>query len=133
MSSDPIADMLSKIRNAIRVKFKTVSITYSRNKKDILLALEKEGYIDSFTIEKLDTSNKINLIINLRYSLGGAPAIIELKKISKSGRRIYLPLQDLISYKEGMGTYILNTSKGVMSDRSAKALKCGGEVICRVF
>lgn len=132
MSSDPIADMLSKIRNATRVKFKTVSISYSRNKRDILLALEKEGYIDSFNTE-MDSFNKNNLVINLRYLVNGAPVIIELTKISKSGRRIYLPLQDLVSYKEGMGTYILNTSKGVMSDRSAKALKCGGEVICKVF
>lgn len=132
MSSDTIADMFSKIRNAIRVKFKTVSISYSRNKRDILSALEKEGYIDSFSIEK-QVDQKTNLVINLRYSFNGAPAIVELQKISKSGRRLYLPLQDLSSYKGGMGVYILNTSKGVMSDRSAKAMKCGGEVICRVF
>lgn len=125
--SDNIADMLTRIRNAQKSKLISVSLPASKMKSNILDVLKDEGYISNFSI----TEN--NITVNLKYSRGGRPAISEIHRISKPGRRLYSSIKDLPGYYNNMGIYILSTSRGVLSDREALSRNVGGEVICKVF
>jgi small subunit ribosomal protein S8 len=128
--SDNIADMLTRIRNAQKSKLLQVSaLPASKLKSAILDVLQKEGYITGY---KLDSASKL-IDIDLKYSRVGEPAICEIHRVSKPGRRIYSSTAELPGYFNNMGIHILSTSCGVMSDREARKLKVGGEVICKVF
>lgn len=128
--SDNIADMLTRIRNAQKSRLLQVSaLPASKLKSAVLDVLEKEGYIAGY---KLDSVTRL-IEIDLKYSRVGEPAICQIHRVSKPGRRIYSSIADLPGYYNNMGIHILSTSHGVMSDREAKKLKVGGEVICKVF
>lgn len=113
-------------------KLMFVSVPYSRTKCDILNVLQDEGYITGFDTKNLKPGIK-EIEVALKYSREGTPAIKEITRVSKPGKRTYTSISDLRGYYNGMGTYILSTSKGVLSDRDARSHNVGGEVICKVF
>ncbi|MFK8039756.1 MAG: 30S ribosomal protein S8 [Rickettsiaceae bacterium] len=129
--NDPIADMLTRIRNAYAVKILVTDAPYSKIKQSILDVLKEEGYIIGYTVN--GEGSKKTLSIELKYSANGTPAVMEINKISKGSKRIYVSLDNLKGYYNGMGIGILSTSKGVISDRSAISSRVGGELICTVF
>jgi small subunit ribosomal protein S8 len=130
MSSDPIADMLTKIRNALRINKEQVSVKASNICESVAAVLKKEGYIKDF--DRIDDSKQGIIRITLKYDEDGRPVINEIKRISKLGRRIYLPADKLPRVVGGLGVAIVSTSKGVMSDRGCRQAKVGGEIICTV-
>ncbi len=128
--SDPIADMLTRIRNAGRVQKPEVQIRASGVCKGIAGVLKDEGYITDFDF--IDDGNQGLIRVILKYSIEGDHAITELKRVSKPGRRIYNGSNDLPDVLGGLGVVIVSTSKGVMSDRNCRKDNVGGEVICTV-
>lgn len=125
---DPIADMLTRIRNAQLAGHKYVVFPKSNLKVAILTVLKDEGFITDFTEQKVGSKPEVQ--VTLKY-FGGKPVIEKVKRISRPGLRIYKSFKDLVNVP-GFGVSIVSTSKGVMSDKSAKAAKVGGEVICEV-
>lgn len=128
--TDPIADMLTRIRNGQNVLLESVSMPSSTLKEAIAAVLKDEGYISDFSVEKGD-NNKAELTVTLKY-FEGSPVIEKIQKISKPGLRIYRGKNDLPTVMGGLGVAIVSTSEGVMSDRSARAKGFGGEVLCVV-
>ncbi len=129
--TDPIADMLTRIRNANSSKFKTVDVPASNMKRAIADILYKEGYIKSFEEIKDDTQGIIR--ITLKYDEKGARVIAGLKRISKPGLRIYASKDELPKVLNGLGIAIISTSKGIMTDREARKEGIGGEVLAYVW
>lgn len=129
---DPIADMLSRIRNGYRSKLLSVLVPHSNPKVSILKTLQAEGYIVGF--ECVQDKNGLSVIsVKLKYSTQGQPALKIIDRMSKPGRRMYTQVKDLREYRNGLGVYILSTPKGVMSGKEAAHYHVGGEIICRVF
>ena len=127
--TDSIADMLTRIRNGQKSKLLSVAMPVSKLKCAVLEVLRTEGYIEKYVVDS--DAQEVN--VDLKYSRLGRPAICEIHKVSKPGKRVYSPIADLKGYFNNMGIHILSTSKGVMSDRDAKKQNVGGEVICKVF
>lgn len=128
--SDPIADMLTRIRNAIRVNKSEVSIKASNICAGIAAVLKKEGYIEDF--DRIDDGKQGILRITLKYDQTGQSIINEIARVSKPSRRIYSPVDELPHVLGGYGVAIISTSKGVMSDRDCRKDKVGGEILCTV-
>ncbi len=128
--TDPIADMLTRIRNAVMVEKTTVSIPYSKIKMAIAKVLKKEGFI--LDCEKKGKKTKKVIEVRLKYTEEGSK-IRDLKRVSKPGQRIYKKYDELFPVKQGFGIAILSTSKGIMSDKEAKKEGVGGEVLCEVW
>jgi small subunit ribosomal protein S8 len=129
-NTDPISDMLTRIRNAHMRNKNKVSVPTSKLRERVLEVLHKEGYIRGFaTIEK---DGKSEIEVELKY-FDGAPVIKEIQRVSKPGRRVYASVETLPSVFNGLGISILSTPKGVMSDQEARAQNVGGEVLCTVF
>jgi small subunit ribosomal protein S8 len=128
--SDPIGDMLARIRNAQQRNKNKVVIPPSRMRERVLEVLHREGYIRGFTTVEKDGKSEIE--VELKY-FDGAPVIKEMERISKPGRRVYASVATLPSVYNGLGISILSTPKGVMSDADAKSQNVGGEVLCTVF
>ena len=127
--SDPIADMLTRIRNAQSVNKPTVSMPASKLKSAIAGVLKDEGYIDDFAVQDIDGKPQLN--ISLKY-YAGRPVIEKIERVSRPGLRIYRGNQDIPKVMNGLGVTIVSTSKGVMTDRKAQAAGVGGEVLCIV-
>lgn len=127
--SDPIADMLTRIRNAQRTNKTSVSMPASKLKGAIANVLKDEGYIDDFNVQ--DNEGKPVLNISLKY-YAGRPVIEKIERVSKPGLRIYKGSQNMPKVMNGLGVTIVSTSKGVMTDRKAQAAGIGGEVLCIV-
>ncbi len=131
MLSDPIGDMLTRIRNAVMVNKKEVVIEpASKFKMAILDVLKREGYIDGYRVEGEGVKKKI--VVQLRY-YKGKPVIQYIERVSKPGRRVYVGADEIPKVFNGLGIAVLSTPKGVLSDREAKKLRVGGELICKVF
>lgn len=130
MVNDSIADMLTRIRNAQTARHETVTIETSIMKKSIAQILLDEGYISAF--EEVDAGKNKNLVISLKY-VNKSKVITGLKRVSKPGRRIYAGVQDLPKVLGGLGIVIVSTSKGVMTDKEARKLGIGGEVLAYVW
>ncbi|MCS6966194.1 MAG: 30S ribosomal protein S8 [Candidatus Kapabacteria bacterium] len=128
--SDTIGDFLTRIRNAYRARHRVVTVPASRLKIAIAAILKEWGYIADY--EYLEDRKQGILRLTLRY-VGGNPAVRELVRISKPGRRIYSGAHELPRVKNGLGIAIISTSRGVMTDKEARHLGIGGEVICTVF
>ncbi len=128
--SDPIADMLTRIRNGQNVGFESVTMPSSRRKEAIAKVLQQEGYIGEYAVEKLD-GNKENLVVGLRY-FEGKPVIDQIQRVSRPGLRIYKNKDELPKVLGGLGVAIISTSNGLMTDRAARSKGFGGEVICVV-
>jgi small subunit ribosomal protein S8 len=127
--SDPIADMLTRIRNAQMVNKLTVAMPASKVKTAIANVLKDEGYIDDFSVDSTDGNLTLN--ISLKY-YAGSPVIEKIERVSKPGLRIYKGSQNIPKVMNGLGVTIMSTSKGVMTDRKAQAAGIGGEVLCVV-
>ncbi len=128
--SDPIADMLTRIRNAVRINREQVNIKASKICEGIATVLKKEGYIEDF--DRIDDGNQGILRVTLKYDQDGKPVISEVTRTSKPGRRIYLPVDQLPHVLAGYGIAIVSTSKGVMSDKNCRQANVGGEILCTV-
>jgi small subunit ribosomal protein S8 len=129
--TDPIGDMLTRIRNGQMAKLATVESPSSVFRKHVLEVLQREGYIRTFSEEERG-NGKASLIIELKYH-EGEPAIRKIDRVSTPGRRVYARIKDLPRVYNGLGISILSTPQGVMSDNEARAAHVGGEVLCRVF
>jgi small subunit ribosomal protein S8 len=129
--TDPIADMLARIRNAYMAKHKNITLPHSKIKSEILKVLVKEGYLISSQETNNQDGHKI-LEVELKY-FEGKPVISQINRISKPGRRVYSSIRKLPYVYNGLGINILSTPKGVMSDTQARKLSLGGEVICQLF
>jgi small subunit ribosomal protein S8 len=129
--SDPLGDMLTRIRNGQRARQAVVASPASRTRANVLEVLKREGYIRGFSREDL-RPGVAELKIELKY-VDGEPVIREIARVSKPGRRIYSRIADLPRSYNGLGIAILSTPRGVLSDNEARAAKVGGEVLCRVF
>ena len=127
--SDPIADMLTRIRNGLARKKVSVSMPSSSLKEAIAKVLQDEGFVDGFEVKEVD--RKKTLSITLRYH-HGEPVIEQLSRVSRPGRRMYCGTNDMPTLNGGLGVIMISTSKGVMSDRQARTEGIGGEVICSV-
>lgn len=130
MITDPIADMLTRIRNAAKNKFENVSMPTSKMKENIAEILKNEGFISNFEVTSKD--NKKNLVITLKY-FDGASVISGVKRISKPGLRIYANSDELPKVLNGLGIAIISTSKGLLVDREARKQNVGGEVVAYVW
>jgi small subunit ribosomal protein S8 len=129
--SDPIADMLTRIRNAARIKSRQVNIKASKVCAAIAAVLKTEGYIEDF--DRIEDGVQGLVRITLKYDQTGTSAIEQIKRVSKPGRRVYTPVDDLPVVMNGMGIAVVSTSKGLMSDKSCRQAKIGGEIICTVY
>ncbi|MEM8753444.1 MAG: 30S ribosomal protein S8 [Pseudomonadota bacterium] len=129
--NDPLGDMLTRIRNALMRGKSTVRTPASKLRGWVLDVLVAEGYIRSY--ERLDAdAGKPEFEISLKY-FDGSPAIRELKRVSKPGRRVYAGVKEIPEVRQGLGVSIVSTPRGVMSDAQARAASVGGEVLCTVF
>ena len=129
--SDPIADMLTKIRNAYMAKHEQLVVKNSNINREIARVMKLEGYIKNYEI---DNSQSIKtMTITLKYDQSMNPVVHEIKKISKPGRRIYSKYRNIQRIRNGFGTVIISTSKGVLTDKQAREMKIGGELICFIW
>ena len=128
--SDPIADMLTRIRNAVRISRKQVSIKASNTCEGIASVLKQEGYIEDF--DRIDDGKQGILRVTLKYDNQGQPVIKQIARTSKPGRRVYASVEKIPHVLDGMGIAIVSTSKGVMSDRKCREINVSGEILCTV-
>ena len=128
--SDPIADMLTRIRNALTVRHKTVNVRASNICEGVTRVLKEEGYIEDY--KRIEDGKQGLLRIYLKYGPTGEDVISELKRVSKPGRRVYSSVGDLPRPMNGLGIAIVSTSQGVIDDGQCRKLKTGGEILCTV-
>ncbi len=131
MMTDPIADMITRIRNANTVHKKDVSMPASRMKVGIAQVLKEEGYIKNYEVVPATPTSRLDVL--LKYGPEGEFVIRGLQRVSKPGRRVYSSVRDLPQVLHGLGTLILSTPKGVLSDTTARDNKVGGEILCKVW
>ena len=129
--TDPLADMLTRIRNAGMVKFETVEMPLSKVKTGVAAILKKEGFINDYQV--LDTDTQGVLRIEMKYDQNNERIITNLKRVSKPGRRIYVKHDQIPKVMSGLGIAIISTSKGIFTDKEARSMKIGGEVLCEVW
>lgn len=126
---DPVSDMLTSIRNAQMIGLKKIRLPYSNLKNQMLKVLQDEGYIDSF--ETVTFDNKKDIQITLKY-FHGRPVIEKIKRVSRPGLRVYKSCDKIPLVRGGLGVTIISTPKGVVSDKAARSLQVGGEILCTV-
>lgn len=131
MMTDPIADMLTRIRNALKAKHEEVEIPSSKMKTEIAAILKTEGYIKNYHL--IEDNKQGILKVYLKYGEKGESVIRGLKRISKPGCRIYVKAQKIPGVANGLGSAILTTPKGIMTDRTCRQLRVGGEVLCYIW
>jgi len=131
MWSDPIADMLTRIRNAVRVRAAEVRVPSSKLKVGIARVLKAEGYIADFDV--VEDARQGLLRLQLKYGPQGEQVIRRIERVSKPGRRYYCGVQELPRVLDGLGIAIVSTSRGVKSDRQCRAENVGGELVCTVY
>ncbi|QQS45252.1 MAG: 30S ribosomal protein S8 [Acidobacteriota bacterium] len=131
--TDPIADMLTRMRNAIAARHTKVDVPASRLKVEIARILKEEGYITNYSIKTTEGSNARTLRIFLRYGPKGESVISHLGRVSRQSRRVYVPSKEIRKVLGGLGINILSTSHGVMTGRQARKANIGGEILCEVY
>ena len=131
MHTDPIADMLTRVRNANKALHAQVEMPSSGQKVELARLLKDEGYIASYSVEKEGSFDK--LVVELKYTDGRRRVITQVKRVSKPGRRIYAKKDNLPKVLGGLGTAVISTSSGLMTAREAQRLGVGGEVVCFVW
>lgn len=127
---DPISDMLTRIRNASKVRHEKVAAPYSKLKSEILSILKKEGYIEDYETVKQDKIDVLEITLGYNDNIS---KITDLQKISKPSQRIYVDKNKIPRFKQGLGLMIISTSKGLMTDKQARKNKIGGELMCEVW
>lgn len=130
VTTDPIADMLTRIRNANQQKHETVSIPYSNLKNDLANILKNEGFVTDFVVN--EEGNHKNIVITLKYK-GNERVITGLKRVSKPGLRQYVKVNEIPKVLNGLGIVVLSTSQGLMTDKEARAKNIGGEVLAYIW
>lgn len=130
VTTDPIADMLTRIRNANQQKHETVSIPYSNLKNDLAKILKNEGFVTDFVVN--EEGNHKNIVITLKYK-GNERVITGLKRVSKPGLRQYAKVNEIPKVLNGLGIVVLSTSQGLMADKEARAKNIGGEVLAYIW
>ena len=134
MMTDPIADMLTRIRNAVRVERPHVDVPLSKVKRGVADVLKREGYIwDWKEYKESDSDPVAQLRVELKYGPNGERVIQQIRRVSKPGRRVYGKAKDLHPVLNGLGISIISTSDGVISDREARTKNIGGEILCEVW
>ena len=131
MMTDPIADMLTRLRNAVRVERPHVDVPLSKVKRGVAEVLKREGYIWDF--KEVESAPQTQLRIELKYGPNGEHVIQRIKRVSKPGNRVFSSARALRPVLNGLGISILSTSRGVMSDREARQRNVGGEVLCEIW
>lgn len=131
MMTDPIADMLTRIRNGAQARKESVSIPSSRLKVQIAELLKNEGFIKDYTVQQEGVRS--TLVVQLKYTPRGESVIQHIERVSKPGRRIYAPVDQLRPIRRGLGTAIVSTPQGLLPDRECRKRRIGGEVICIVW
>ncbi len=131
ITTDPIADLFARIKNAWKVKKEKIEVPYSKIKVGILKIFQEKGIVKSFKLKTLDEVKKF-LVVYLNY-IDGEPPYEDIKRVSKPGRRVYMGYRDMKPVRQGFGFRIISTSRGLMLDSEAKKRKLGGEVICEVI
>jgi len=129
--TDPIADMLTRVRNALRIGRPTVRVPRSKMKVGIAEVLKDEGYISGFNVVEEIPQGWID--IQLKYGPDGERVINSIQRVSKPGKRVYSGIEDLNPVLNGLGIYVLSTSQGILSDRKARKLNVGGELLCEIY
>jgi small subunit ribosomal protein S8 len=129
-STDPIADMLTRIRNAINVRKNEISLPYSKIKENVARSLQANGFLDSVTVTDLSVGRQLHIVINPEDENA---RITEIKRLSKPGRRQYSNAREMPTIKRGRGVVIVSTSKGLMTGKEAKAAGLGGELIASIY
>jgi small subunit ribosomal protein S8 len=129
--SDPLADMLTRVRNACMVKFESVNMPLSKLKVNVAKILKEEGYINDFHVQEDGVQGVLS--IDLKYDQSKDRVIIGLRRISKPGRRMYVNADNIPKVMSGLGIGIISTSKGLMTDRQARKMRVGGELLCEVW
>lgn len=131
MMTDPVADFLARIRNALIVKHASLTLPSSKMKTRIAEILKDEGYISDWRLDKDEKQGVLH--VDLKYDTGGTPVIEGMRRVSRPGLRIYKGATDLPKVRGGMGMAVLSTSRGVMTDQQARKENVGGEVLCYVW
>ncbi len=129
--SDPLADMLTRIRNGVMAKFDSIDMPTSKTKVNIAKVLQDEGYVTGYQVN--DSGPQGTLTINLKYAADQTPVISGIKRISKPGLRKYARAGEIPTVLNGLGIAILSSSKGVITDKTARASNVGGEILCEVW
>jgi small subunit ribosomal protein S8 len=133
MMTDPIADMLTRIRNAVRIERPVVEMPHSKVKRGVAEVLKREGYIWDWREQEAENAPGTRLLIDLKYGPNGERVIRHIKRVSKPGRRVYSGAKELRPILNGLGISIISTSRGVVSDREARQKNLGGEVLCELW
>lgn len=133
MMTDPIADMLTRIRNAVRIERPAVEMPLSKVKKGVADVLKREGYIWDWSEQESEELPVNTLRLELKYGPNGERLIRHIKRVSKPGRRVYSRATDLRPILQGLGISVVSTSRGVISDREARQRNLGGEVLCEIW
>jgi small subunit ribosomal protein S8 len=131
--TDPIADLLTRIRNASRARHQKVAVPWSRLKENIVKVLIEEGYLKEQKRVKASQGWGEELVIQLKFDRENRPIIAGLKRVSSPGRRVYVGVNEVIPIRKGLGINVLSTPKGILVDREAQRAKVGGELICSVW
>jgi small subunit ribosomal protein S8 len=131
MMTDPIADMLTRIRNATNARKASVDIPWSRQKEEIARVLVEEGYLESASVVEATPRNALR--VELRYDAQRRPVITGLQRVSRPSLRVYVGVSDIPAVRRGLGVNVLSTPKGILVDRTARRENVGGEVICTVW
>ncbi|HEX6435625.1 MAG TPA: 30S ribosomal protein S8 [Candidatus Binatia bacterium] len=131
--TDPIADMLTRIRNASRARHQRVAVPWSRVKENIAKVFVEEGYVKEYKKVKAAEGAGEELIIQLKFDRDNRPIILGLKRVSRPSLKVYVGAQQLTPIRKGLGINVLSTSKGILVDREAQRANVGGEVLCSVW
>jgi small subunit ribosomal protein S8 len=131
MGTDPIADFLSRIRNAIHARKDRVEAPWSRLKESVAKALQEEGFLGEYSV--IEESHKAALRVWLKYDAKGQPIVTGLKRVSRPGRRVYVGANEIPLVQNGLGVNVLSTSSGILVDRQARKMHVGGEILCSVW
>ena len=131
MWTDPIADLLTRIRNSVRNRSKTVMIPYSGVKMALCKVLKDEGYV--LDVDKIDDAHQGQIRVTLKYGPRGEQVLTHIKRESKAGCRKFVGVEDIPSVLNGLGIAVLSTSQGVFSDRQCREMKIGGELLCTLY
>ena len=129
--NDPIADMLTRIRNGVNAKHEEIAIPYSKLKESLAAIMCKEGFVKSVVVVGEGIQKAV--VVGLKYMPDGRPAFNDMQRVSKLGRRVYLRSKEIKPNRQGVGVSILSTSKGVMKDMDARKQGVGGEVLCSIW
>ena len=131
--TDPIADMLTRIRNASRARHPKVAVPWSRVKENIIKVLIDEGYLKEAKKAKAAVGGGEDLVIQLKFDKENRPIILGMKRISRPSRRVYVGAKEVQPIRKGLGINVLSTSRGIMVDREAQRANIGGELICSIW